>query len=119
MIIIVGIGIDISDFVFRFVKFLMRKKVPSPILFVGFALVGVGLHHLIILSEPVVGIFEGGRWKWFLALLGMSLLLHVFIHIALFYILAVPFNIYHGRKLFDISMLPIKENNEENKKSAL
>ncbi|MCK4830666.1 hypothetical protein KA005_83910 [bacterium] len=104
MVVIAGILVDIIDFVIRFAKFLMRKKVPSAGMFLGLFLQVVGLSGL-----KTQELRTGQRvltWKLFIIFLLLALGLHLFIHIVLQYVLLIPINIYHGRKLFDMSTLP-------------
>jgi len=100
ILITAGFSYDVIDFVIRCVKALKRERVPSAGMFVGFVLQSIGLIGLT--RRSVIS------WKYFFIFLGLAFLLHLFIHI----ILPLPFtmacNIYYGRKLFDMSTLPIK-----------
>lgn len=106
ILVISGVGFDLTDFTLRAKACLRRERVPSAGMFVGFFLMVIGLHGLTVFSEPIRFMFEWIRWKWFFIFLGLALVLHLFIHI----VLPLPFtmvcNIYYGRKLLDMTPLP-------------
>jgi hypothetical protein len=119
ILIVAGFIIDAISSITRMVAYIQRKKVPSPAILVGFLLQAWGLHGLTILAEPRAKMFEWGRWKWFFFLLGLALVLHLFIHIVLPLLFTMVCNIYYGRKLLDMSPLPLIKNEAEKEKIAL
>ncbi len=78
-------------------------------MFLGFILMAVGIHGLVVLSEPRIELFEWVRWKTFFLFLGLALVLHVFLHIVLPLLITVACNIRYGRRWFDPNPLPAQK----------
>jgi len=105
-----GITFDIVDFLLCMISAIRRKRVPSANMFFGFILMGAGIYG-IVFPASTASSFEGINWKRsivFLCLLVITLFLHLFIHILLPLIFTVACNLYYGRKLFDMTTLPQK-----------
>jgi len=121
--ILLGIGLDTTSFVVRAIKFLRREKIPNPLLFLGFFLQFIGLNGLMI--QKIRTKPETTTWIWFLTplltlliFLTLALILHLFIHIVLPLLLRMVCNLYYGRKLLDMTVLPaIKQERHSNKQT--
>ncbi len=105
--IIVGLGINLTDFFIQMIAFLGRKKAGSPVMMVGFILQVWGLHCFFVLSN-LKNVLTWMPWKNFFIFSGLALLLHLFINIALPLIFTMICNLFYGRKLLDMTTLPKK-----------
>jgi len=106
VLIVAGVFVDVVDLGLRFRGFLQRRRVPSAGMFLGYCLMVIGIHGLTVLAQPRATVFGWARWKTFWMLAGVALLLHLFIHLVLQYVLVMPINLRYRRRLFDMTELP-------------
>jgi hypothetical protein len=104
LLIILGILVDVIDFVNRLKAWIGRKDVPSAIPILGFLFTASGLLGLAIRMTIT--------WKLFVFLLPVALFVHLSFQMLFPLLLTILRNIYHKRKLFDFNPLPeIKKRN--------